>query len=163
MTTDCEDIRRDWWRHWNDGNWHIHAKTANSLIQRLSERLGIVTDKAGSNGKVEHFFFVNVAVGEDDIERIDELFPTPDVTFQILTGVLQAGLKVGFAVNAKNDMTICSLTDRRQDSETVGACLTGGADGWYDALCVCLYKFTALLHGDFAEGSSQAGPARRII
>jgi len=109
------------------------------------------------------FFFVNVTVDEDDIPKIDELFPTPEVTFGLLTGVLAEGLKVSFALNGRNDMTICSLSDRREDSKTFGACLTGGADGWYDSLCVCLYKYTALLQGDLGRGETSSGRKTRII
>jgi len=72
-------------------------------------------------------------------------------------------LKVSFAVNGKNDLTICSFADRREDSATFGACLTGGADGWYDALRVTLYKYTLLLHGDLGEGEKANGARSRIV
>lgn len=119
--------------------------------------------KEQPKAEVSSFYFVNVAVTEDDLPSIDELFPTPDTTFQIFTAVLDAGLKVGFSLNAKADMVVCSLTDRREGSPTVGACLTGGGEGWYVALCVVLYKYTALLHGDFANGNTGEGSKRRIM
>lgn len=109
------------------------------------------------------FYWVNAAVDEDDLPEINRLLPTPEVTFNLLTGVLLEGLKVGFSVNAKNDLTICSISDRREGSPTFGACLTGGADGWYDSLCVCLYKYTALLQGNLANGSTSNESKSRII
>jgi hypothetical protein len=109
------------------------------------------------------FYFVNVSVSEDDLPNIDVLFPTPDTTFTLFTAILDAGLKVGFALNAKADLVVCSLTDRREGSPTLGACLTGGGEGWYDALRVVLYKYTSLLQGDFANGSSPTGMKKRIM
>lgn len=119
--------------------------------------------KEGGSVSAQSFYFVNVTVGEDDLPEIDRLFPTADVTFGLLTAVLDKGLKVSFAFNSQNNMMVCSLTDRTPDSPTCGACLTGGGDGWYESLCVTLYKYTALLQGDLANGSKQVGSSRRIM
>lgn len=153
----------DLWSIWSGGNYAPTVAQVNHTLAQMEKRLALVTKAKSTAIDNGRFYFVNVSVGDDDIDRIDELFPTPEQTFQLLTGVLIDGLKVSFSVNAKNDMTICSLSDRREASPTFGACLTGGADGWYDALCVCLYKYTALLHGDLSEATRSNGPSRRII
>lgn len=159
----CNSLLLDLWRCWSEGNTAYTTRKVNRIVAHLSERIQIlmpVPQKTADNGA---FYFVNVSVDEDDLPEIEQLFPTPEVTFRLLTAVLVSGLKVSFAVNAKNDLTICSLSDRREGSASFGACLTGGADGWYDSLCVCLYKFTALLQGDFANGSKGGGEKPRII
>jgi len=157
------ELRKEFWRHWNDGNYARDARAINLIVTRLDEWIGNMTDRAKQVPDNGNFHFVNVSVGDDDIEQIDELFPTPDVAFGLLSAVLVEGLKVSFAVNVRNDLTICSLSDRREGSDSFGACLTGGGDGWYDALCVCLYKYTALLNGDLNEGSTSTGTRRRIM
>lgn len=159
----CNSLVLDLWRCWNEGNTAYTTRKVNRIVAHLGERIQLlmnVPQKPVDNGA---FYFVNVGVDEEDLPEIEHLFPTPEVTFRLLTGVLEAGLKVSFAVNAKNDLTICSLSDRRAESESFGACLTGGADGWYDALCVCLYKYTALLQGDFANGNKGGSEKPRII
>lgn len=151
------------WSIWTLGN-HYHAvNQVNRIVVQMEKRIRNMAPKALSSPSDVKFYFVNVSVGEDDIPIMDELFPTPDVTFNLLTGMLADGLKVSFALNAHNDMTICSITDRREGSKTAGACLTGGGDGWYDALVVALYKYTHLLQGDLGAGKSSAGQSRRII
>lgn len=156
-------MRLDLWRNWSDGNWWPTIKHVNLVVGEMEKRIRNMAPVKQNNSTNGTFFWVNAPVEDNDVEKIDELFPTPDVTFGLLTGVLTEGLKVSFALNSRNDLTICSLSDRREGSPTFGACLTGGADGWYSALCVCLYKYTALLHGDLANGSRSNGEARRII
>ena len=156
-------LRLEFWSIWTIGNYAGDARKINHLVQRLDEWIGNMVERAPQAAENGNFHFVNVSVGDDDIEKIDELFPTADVTFGLLTAVLTEGLKVSFAVNGRNDLTICSLSDRREDSPSFGACLTGGGDGWYESLCVCLYKYTALLQGDLNNGSTSTGSRRRII
>lgn len=151
------------WSIWSEGNTAYTTRRVNGILSQLEARIQNVATRPEATPSKERFYWVNVAVGDDDVEKIDELFPTPEVTFRLLTAVLVEGLKVSFSVNAKNDMTVCSLSDRRTDSDSFGACLTGGADGWYDALCVCLYKYTALLQGDLNNGSVSDGERKRIM
>lgn len=157
------ELTFDLWRLWNEGNTSYTTRKVNLLIESMEKVIATMVDVPKQSGKQEKFYWVNAAVDEDDLPEIERLFPSPEVTFTLLTAVLADGLKVSFNVNAKNSLTICSLSDRREESPTFGACLTGGADGWYDALCVCLYKFTALLQGDLANGSATNGPKARII
>lgn len=156
------DIRRDFWRTWNGGNYARDARAINQLVSQLEKWIFTMVKQPEQKPESFPFHFVNVAVSDDDIDTIDELFPTADVAFGLLTGVLTEGFKVSFAVNSRNDMTICSLFDKREGSPTAGACLTGGGDGWYESLVVCLYKYTHLLQGDLGAAAADKGVKRRI-
>jgi len=156
-------LRLEFWRHWTDGNWHTSVRHMNLLTEKLEERITKMSDKRSDNAPNAPFFFINVPVSDADLDAIDELFPVPDVAFNLLASVIAEGFKVSFALNHSNQLTICSLFDRRDGSTTLGGCLTGGGDGWYESLCVCLYKYTALLHGDLEEGRKTTGDNRRIM
>jgi len=122
-----------------------------------------LSGKQDAKADLSKFYFVSCSVNPDAWEHIAGLYPTAEHTFDFLAAVLADGLKVSFAVNGKNDLTICSLTDRREGSASFGACLTGGADGWYDALRVVAYKYTALLHGELGTEGVPVGQSARII
>jgi len=162
-TSTLESSRLALWRVRNASNSQFTCARVTHLVATMQERIRVMAPKGTVDVTNGHFQFVNVAVSDDDIEKVEELFPTPDVAFNLLTGVLTEGLKVSFSLNSANDLTICSLYDKREKSPTHGHCLTGGADGWYDALCVVLYKYTALLHGDLANGDAGTGSRRRIV
>jgi len=150
-------------RRWNEGNWHSAVREVNTIVESMAERLVPVStgEKKAFDGS--KFYFVNCAISEDDWEKVAACYVSAESTWDGLTAVLAEGLKVSFAVNGKNNLTICSIADRRTDSPTFGACLTGGADGWYDALRVTLYKYTLLLHGDLGEGDKATGARSRIV
>lgn len=153
----------DLWRRWNDGNYSWVTRDINRIVDTIEERIRIMSPKPDSKFDASKFYFVSCSVSETDIPEIERLYPTPDTVFDFLVGVLAEGLKVSFAVNAKNDLTICSLTDKTEGSASYGGCLTGGADGWYDALRVVAYKYTALLHGDMSQGERGESKTMRIL
>lgn len=150
-------------RHWTDGNYYSAVTQVNRLVEKLEKRIRNMAPKAEAKPPKEKFYWVNCPVTEEDIPNIEALFPTVESALDLLGAAIAEGLKVSFALNPKNDLTICSLSDRREESATFGACLTGGADGWSEALCVMLYKYTALLQGDLSEGQETAGTKRRIM
>jgi len=150
-------------RRWNDGNWHSAIREVNSIVESMAERVRPVSSGEKKAFDASKFYFVNCAISEDDWEKVAGAYATAESTWDGLTAVLAEGLKVTFAVNGKNNLTICSFSDRRESSTTFGACLTGGADGWYDALRVTLYKYALLLHGDLGEGEKANGARSRIV
>lgn len=156
-------LRAELWRLWTGGNYAPVTRRVNATIEQMEVRIGRMTGKPQKNGKLDKFYFVSCPISEEDMPEIDGAYPTPESVWDALTGFIAEGLKVSFAVNAKNDMTICSLTDRREESASFGACLTGGADGWYDALRVTAYKYTALLHGELGAEGTVGKPTSRII
>jgi len=156
-------IRRDLHRLWNVGQYMVEVRLVNDLIETWGLRMAKMSGRTETKVEQNRFYFVNCPVGEDTWVAVAEAYPSAESTFDFLEAVLADGLKVSFAVNSRNDMTICSLSDRREESPSFGACLTGGADGWYDALRVTAYKYTALLHGDLGQEGEHKSPTSRII
>jgi len=138
------------------------TRTLTVMCIQLGERLDSVAKGKQGNVAEGSFRFVSCPVGEGDLENIEKAYPTADTTFDFLVSVLTEGLKVSFSLNDQNHLVICSLYDRRTDSPSFGACLTGGAENWYDALRVAAYKYTALLHGDLGADNSPGSLTRRI-
>lgn len=149
--------------HSGDGNWRPAIREVNRVVEKLERWIRNMAPKAQQKDVTATFYFVNVPVGEDDIPVIDEMFRSADTAFSMLNAVLTEGFKVSFSLNSQNNLTVCSLTDRREGSPTIGACLTGGGDGWFESLCVMLYKYTHLLQGDLSNGSRGVGQGRRIM
>lgn len=132
------------------GNTEYFVRRVNQYVSRIGVRM--TTQKKGkaqSNG-LENFHFVNCSVGPDDWVLVEAEFGEADGVFDSLALLLAQGFKVSFSVNHGNNLTIATLTDKRDVSLTYGACLTAGADGWYDALRVLLYKYHVVLKDDLA-------------
>lgn len=145
----------------NDGNWPLTIRAVNDIIGRMAVRMAKAGLDASKKADLSKFYFVNCPIGVDAWGSIEEAFPTADIVFASLGSLLVDGFKVSFSLNPQNDMTVCSITDKREGSVSVGACLTGGADGWYDALRVCLYKYEVVLQGDLTgKGSYPNGNGR---
>jgi len=151
------------WRHWNDGNYPMTAAILNRYVEDYIEMTGKRQNGSKGNAEKTNFYFVNCAVDASMWENVAEAYPLADDVFIALAGLLDDGYKVGFSVNTGNNLTTCSITDKREGSQTNGACLTAAADGWYDALRVGLYKFTMLLHGDLANATKADGGGVRIM
>jgi len=155
--------RGAFWRCWNSGNYASEARHVTKLCTELGDWVNTMANKKQVRDPEVAFYFVNVAVDDDDLEGIAEAYGKPDGVFDALTGLLSEGLRVAFSVNARNDMTTCSLTDKREGSASQGATLSGSADGWYDALRVTLYKYHVLLGGDLTAGERVKGSKPRIM
>lgn len=136
--------------------------TISVMLIELEERLGIVAKRVEQAWDGGNFHFVTVSVSAEDMPKIEELYGSPEAVFDFLQETVGEGLKVSFALNDKNGMVVCSLFDRRKDSPSTGACLTGGAATWYDALRVVAYKYTALLHGDLCADGNVLGLTGQI-
>lgn len=131
--------------------------TINILCIEAELRMRIVAKGKTEYRPPDNFRFVTVTVSGEDVAKIDEAYGTPEAVFDFLQEAIAEGLKVSFASNEKNGMVVCSLYDRRKDSPSSGACLTGGAATWYDALRVVAYKYTVILHGDLSEDGNVTG------
>lgn len=145
----------------NSGNTATIARKINGLVEHMGVLMG--KQGKGSNGKagLESFHFVNVSVTADDWPIVVAEYAETERVLESLGALVLAGYKVSFSANFQNGLTVASLTDKREGSPTFGACLTGSADGWYDAFRVLLYKFECVLKTDLSMASgSQEGMIR---
>lgn len=154
--------RRELWQLWNEGNTVWTVRKVNELTHWMEVLMAARNGRAQETFDKSKFYFVNCTIGADAWPSIGETFKTPETTFDALGDLLLAGYKVSFNVNPTNDMTICSITDKREGSVSYGACLTGGADGWYDALRVASYKLLVLLEGEMKNAAKGDGSLGRI-
>lgn len=138
----------------------LWATQSVALLERKCATVKNAPEKAQQPYK---FYFVPCSVSTDIWPDIEALYPTADTVFDFLVSTLSEGLKVQFAYNASNQLIVCSISDRREGSPTLGACLTGGAPNWYDSLRVVAYKYTALLHGELSADDNREGGPPRIV
>lgn len=113
--------------------------------------------------QLDTFYYVNVAITPMDWPLVEAEFPTVEGTLETLGALLLEGMKVSFSHNHQNQVTMCSLTDKREGSPTRGACLSGGADGWYDAFRVVLWKYLCVLKGDLSRENQASGGTLRLM
>lgn len=145
----------------NVGNAEYFIRRVNQLVSRIGERMTTQKKVKQQTNGLENFHFVNCSVGPDDWVLVEAEFGEAEGVFDSLSLLLAQGFKVSFSINHGNNLTIASLTDKRDMSVTYGACLTAGADGWYDALRVLLYKYHVVLKDDLAiDAESLRGNAR---
>jgi len=148
--------------HMNDGNWYQTTALVNMVVSKMEDRMGKSGNARKSVGSLDSFHFVNVPVSAEDWELVVQEFSEVEAVLASVGEFVAVGYKLSFSLNGQNQLTVCSLTDKREGSSTYGACLTGGADGWYDALRVVLYKFHCVLKGDLANAQSGVGSTIRI-
>jgi len=142
-------------------NWQT-VRDVMRLVGRVEARMSVSGKRSTRTTDLSQFYFVACPIGESDWARVVETFPVADDVFNQLATWLGEGLKISFSINPGNDQTICSLTDKREASASYGACLTAGADGWYDALRVCAFKYVVLLNGSLSNAQRQPSPSARI-
>lgn len=111
----------------------------------------------------KEFRFINVALDDSAYEDIMDRYSDGDALMDAFQVYMETGYKFSFALNGQNDLVICSMTDRRPNSVTENACLTGGADSWYDALKVVLYKHEVILLSDWSKASDIGATKRRLL
>lgn len=138
-----------------------------NLVGNLFESLGEIMVKqpkaAPQSAGLEKFYFVNCPVGAEDWELVQVEFRESTVVFEWVEELMLRGYKLSFSLNVQNGLVIASLTDKRKDAPTFGACLTGGAVGWYDALRVLLFKFVTVLKEDLSQAKLADGGSSRIV
>jgi len=143
-------------------SWYT-IRSLTSLVKDLETMARKRSNKVPVTRNGGDFRFINVPVPDDAYEDIMDKYSDADALMDSFQLLMEAGYKFGFALNAQNDMFICSMTDRRSDSATENACLTGGADSWYDALKVTLYKHQVLLQSDWSKAEGLDIVKRRLI
>ena len=111
----------------------------------------------------KEFRFINVALDDSAYDDIMDRYSDGDALMDAFQLYMETGYKFSFALNAQNDLVICSMVDRRDGSVTENACLTGGADSWYDALKVVMYKHEVILLSDWSKASEPGVVKRRLI
>jgi len=142
--------------------WYT-IRSLTGLIRELEIMARKRSNKVPTTKNPGEFRFMNVPVPDDAYEDIMDKYSDGDALMDSFQLLMETGYKFGFALNAQNDMFICSMTDRRPESPTLNACLTGGADSWYDALKVTLYKHQVLLQSDWTKAEGVETVKRRLI
>lgn len=99
--------------------------------------------------------FVNIRVGEDDEQAINEFCSDSDFVFDSMVGILEHGHKVTFTYDNRNDATICSITGELDSSPNAGYTLTTFAATWYQALQVAVYKHLVLAKGKWSTVATE--------
>lgn len=135
----------------------------NDLLYSLGEVMVKQPKAAPQSAGLESFYFVNCPVNPEDWELVQLEFKESTVVFEWVEELMLRGYKLSFSLNVQNGLVVASLTDKRKDAPSFGACLTGGAVGWYDALRVLLFKFVVVLKEDLGKAAAAGGTASRIV
>jgi len=107
--------------------------------------------KVTGNGKSNPQFteFVNVTLPAECEDDLEDKLGTSSVVYEMMSGMLSSGYRIGFSYDERTEAVICSLTCRDEDSPNSGKTMTSFAGDWYEALRVSLYKHCFFLQGEW--------------